>query len=233
MSIMDFKTPALYKPLIIGVMAMVFQQFCGINAVIGYCAEIFESASVHNSSLVSIITSVVQIVFTMIACLIVDKLGRRVLLMVGGFFMFVVMFILGVYYDITIFDSHNPGQMDIFHHRTIPVSKISWLAITCVMIFIVMFSLGWGPIPWMLMGELFPPKARDVAGAVCNVANWLSAFLIMKFFPQMKEGLKAQGVFWFYAGFSLLSFLFTLFFVPETKGKTLEEIEEHFNRKKR
>ena len=233
MSLTEFKTPALYKPLIIGVMAMVFQQFCGINAVIGYCNEIFESASVKNSSLVTIITSLAQIVFTLVACLIVDKCGRRLLLMVGGFFMFVVMFLLGVYYDITIFDGPNLGQIDIFHHRTIPVAKISWLAVTCVITFIVMFSIGWGPIPWMLMGELFPPKARDVAGAVCNVVNWLSAFIIMKFFPQMKEALKNQGVFWFYAAFSLLSFLFTLFFVPETKGKTLEEIEQYFNLKKR
>ena len=230
---MEFKRPALYKPLIIGVMAMVFQQFCGINAVIGYCNEIFKSASVKNVSLVTIITSLTQIVFTMVAVLIVDKCGRRILLMIGGFFMFVVMFILGVYYDITKFEPPVEGQIDIFHHRTVPVGDISWLAVTCVIIFMIMFSIGWGPIPWMLMAELFPPKARDVAGAVCNVVNWSSAFLVVKFFPQMKEALKAQGVFWFYAGFSLLSFLFTLFFVPETKGKTLEEIEKHFQQKKK
>lgn len=227
----DFTTPALYRPLVIGALAMVFQQFCGINAIITYCDSIFKSASVHNSSLISIIVSLIQIVFTLIACLIVDKSGRRLLLMVGGFCMFVVLFLLGVYYDITIFDDKSDGQIDIFHRRTVPVSEISWLAITCVIVFIIMFSLGWGPIPWMLMSELFPPKARDVAGAFVNVVNWLSAFLIMKLFPQMKDTFKDQGTFWFYAGFSLLSFLFTLFFVPETKGKTLEEIERYFIRK--
>ena len=174
-----------------------------------------------------------QVIFTLIACLIVDKSGRRMLLMVGGFFMFLMLFCLGLYYDITIFDTKLDGQIDIFHHRTVPVEKISWLAVTCVIIFIAVFSLGWGPIPWMLMSELFPPKARDVAGAFVNVVNWLSAFLVMKFFPQMKVALKDQGTFWFFAGFSLLSFLFTLFFVPETKGKTLEEIERYFTRKKK
>ena len=154
-------------------------------------------------------------------------------MMMGGFCMFVVLFVIGVYYDVTIFEHKLDGQIDIFHHRTIPVSKISWLAITCVIIFIIMFSLSWGPIAWMLMSELFPPKARDVAGAFVNVVNWLSAFIIMKFFPQMKIAFKDQGTFWFYSVFALLSFLFTLFFIPETKGKTLEEIELHFSRKKK
>ena len=182
--------------------------------------------------MVSIIVSLIQIVFTLVAVLIVDKSGRRLLLMVGGFFMFVVMFILGVYYDVTIFEPVPEGQITIFGHRTVPLGNISWLAVTCVIIFIMMFSIGWGPIPWMLMSELFPPKARDVAGATVNVVNWLSAFLIMKFFPQMQHALKNQGVFWFYSAFSLLSFLFTLLFVPETKGKTLEEIEQYFQKRK-
>lgn len=209
-------------------MAMVFQQLCGINAVINYCNSIFVAANVTNASLVSVLVSIVQIVFTLFSCFMVDRSGRRILLMISGFTMFSCMFILGVYYDITVF---NDGEkhVDIFDHRTVPVSSISWLAVLCVIVYIIAFSVGWGPIPWMLMSELFSPIARDTAGSIVNLINWLSAFLVVKFFPDMKAALYAQGVFWFFGGFAFLSFLFTLFFVPETKGKTLEEIESYFS----
>ena len=228
MRLSEFMKPSLYKPLLIGIMVMVFQQFCGINAVLGYCEDIFRFANVKNSSLVSIVTSVTLIVFTMVSCLVVDKCGRRLLLVLGGFFMFIVMFVLGLYFDITVFESPLPGQIDIFNHRTVPVNQISWLAVMCILIFMVMFSLSWGPISWILMTELFPPKAYGMAGAACNVTSWLGGFIVMKFFPVMKSSLRAQGTFWFYAGFSCLSFLFAYFFIPETKGKSLEEIEKYF-----
>ena len=213
-------------------MVMVFQQFCGINAVLGYCNAIFKSASVSDTNLVTIIVSLIQFVFTLIACFVVDKSGRRVLLMIGGFTMTCCMFILGVYYDITIFND-GKSHFDIFHHRSVPLSSISWLSVLCVMLYIAVFSVGWGPIPWMLMSELFSPIARDTAGAFVNLMNWFCAFLVLKFYPQMQTAFHDQGVFWFFAGFSFLSFLFTLFFIPETKGKSLEEIQQYFTSKKR
>lgn len=227
----DFKKPSLYQPLFIGAMAMVFQQFCGVNAVLGYCASIFSDANVNNASLVSVVVSLIQIVFTLVSCFLVDRSGRRILLMISGFTMFVCMFILGVYYDVTIFND-GKKHVDLFHHRTVPASQISWLAVLCVILFIMAFSIGWGPIPWILMAELFPPLARDTAGAFVNLVNWLCAFLVLKFFPQMQKAFLQQGAFWFFSGFCLLSFLFTLFVIPETKGKTLEEIELYFTGRK-
>ena len=225
------KAPVLYRPLIIGSMVMILRQFSGINAVLGYCHWIFQTADIKDASLVSIIISITLIVFTLLSAVIVDKCGRRILLILGGFSMFVMMLLLGLYFDITVFGTPLEGQVTVFNHRTVPVSKISWLAVTCIITFISMYSLSWGPISWMLLGEFFSPKARGTAAAICNVVNWLATFLIMKFFPLMKDNLKDQGVFWFYAGSCLFSSFFTVFFVPETKGKTLEEIEDYFRNK--
>ncbi len=106
--------------------------------------------------------------------------------------------------------------------------NLSWLSLISLIVYIIGFSIGWGPIPWLLMSEIFPSKARGAASAIATATNWTFAFIVTVSFKTMEHGLKDQGVFWLYSGVCILSIIFVLVFVPETKGKTLEEIEAEF-----
>lgn len=232
MSISGFLQPQLYRPLTIGCMLMVFQQFCGINAVLFYCAKIFEDAQITWNA--SILVAVVLFTFTIVACLLVDRFGRRILLLIGSVTMFICMFLLGLYYDIVI-TKPDPKDKDepicIFGHsicHTVDASKISWLAIMSLVLYTATFAVGWGPLPWVMMGELFPPRARGQASSMVTIVNLIFTFVITKTFQDFESKFHPQGTFWFYSVFCLLSFIYTLFFVPETKGKSLEQIERSF-----
>ncbi|XP_056408746.1 solute carrier family 2, facilitated glucose transporter member 8 isoform X2 [Hyla sarda] len=170
----DFMAPSIYKPFIIGILLMFFQQATGINAIMFYADMIFEEAKFQNSSLASVIVGLVQVVFTAVAALIMDRAGRKVLLVISG------------------------------------------------------FAIGWGPIPWLLMSEIFPLRARGVASGVCVVTNWGCAFLVTKIFHDLLDLLTSYGTFWLFAAFCGLNVLFTVLCVPETKGKTLEQIQSYF-----
>ncbi|XP_005004078.1 solute carrier family 2, facilitated glucose transporter member 8 isoform X3 [Cavia porcellus] len=166
--------PGIYKPFIIGISLMAFQQLSGINAIMFYTETIFEEAKFKNSNLASVIVGAIQVLFTGIAALIMDRAGRRLLLILSG------------------------------------------------------FALGWGPIPWLLMSEIFPLHIKGMATGVCVLTNWLMAFLVTKEFSTLMEALRPCGTFWLASGFCICSVLFTWFCVPETKGKTLEQITAHF-----
>lgn len=227
----EFKDPSLYRPLLIGSFLMVFQQLTGINAVILYCTKIFDLAEIHNAKAVSLSVAGAQIFFTGLACFLVDKSGRKILLMIGGIVMFLSLFLLGVYFDLVDVQSDD-NRISIFgkFSHSYSAHKISYFAVLCVILYIAVFSIGWGPMPWLLMSELFPPRAKSPAGGAVAIINWIFVFITTSVFHQIVQTLYGQGTFWLFAGFCLLSFVFTLFCVPETKGKTLEEIEEMFSR---
>ena len=210
---------------------MIFQQMSGVNAILFYASKIFEEAGINKATLVSIMFSLAQFVSTAFACLIVDRAGRRILLLIGGFGMFVCNICLGVYYDLKKTTNGTASEasstLQSFDH-SIPADHITWLAIGGAVLFIILFSLGWGPLPWLLMSEVFPPRAKGLASSICTLTNWLFVFLVTKNFPSMISSFTEQGTFWFFAGWCLLSFVFVYFLVPETKGRTLEEIEHYF-----
>lgn len=211
-------------------MMMVFQQMVGINAILFFCDNIFRQAGITWHKYASIIAILVLFVFTVVSCLTVDRWGRRILLLIGSVFMFICMFLLGVYYDLAyIPDMEHP--ISIFGHvsHTIAVSKISWLALVSVFLYLALFAIGWGPLPWVLMGELFPPRASSQASSIVTMVNLIFTFVVGKTFSSFTEVFRPQGTFWFYAGFCLLSFLYTMFFVPETKGKSISDIEAMFS----
>ena len=226
----DFMTPGIYRPLIVGCMMMVGQQFCGITVILFYCAKIFKLAGFSNAEFVSLSVAGAQVVATVLACLLVDKSGRRVLLMVGGVSMSLCNLLLGVFFDLAKIPDTDGHQISVFgkFSHTVPLENISWLAITCNIGCIMFFSLGWGPIPWLLMGEIFPPRVRGAASSVVTLVNFVLIFVVTNSFPYMLETMYGQGTFWFFAVFCLIIFVYTYFCVPETKGKTLEEIEQIF-----
>ncbi|CAI5649353.1 unnamed protein product [Oreochromis niloticus] len=189
----DLKDPGVYKPLVIGIMLMIFQQMSGINAIMFYAENIFEQAHFKQSDLASVIVGLIQVVFTAVAALIMDKAGRKVLLIISE-----------------------------------PHGDLAWMALASIAVFITGFALGWGPIPWLIMSEIFPVKVRGFASAVCVLTNWSMAFIVTKNFQDMMNLLTSAGTFWLFASMCILNVIFTMVFVPETKGKTLEQIEATF-----
>nr|KAF6434467.1 solute carrier family 2 member 8 [Molossus molossus] len=211
---------------------MVFQQLSGINAVMFYAETIFEEAKFKNSSLASVIVGVIQVLFTAMAALIMDRAGRRLLLALSGVVMVVSASAFGAYFKLTQGGPSNSSHVDLLAPiSTEPADAsagLAWLAVGSMCLFIAGFAVGWGPIPWLLMSEIFPLHVKGVATGICVLTNWLMAFLVTKEFSSLMEVLRPYGAFWLASAFCIVSVLFTLFCVPETKGKTLEQITAHF-----
>lgn len=210
-----FSTKPAIKALVICYSLMFFQQFSGINAVLFNTEEIFESSGADISSKISsIIIGVVQVAATLVATVVVDKLGRKVLLLVSGFMMGICGIALGVFFNIKK-DGTNPEL----------VADLSWLPLVSLCIFIVAFSLGFGPIPWMLSGDLCTPSIKATVSSTAGTFNWILAFIITTTFADMRTSMGDDGAFWFFAAISLVSVPLIYFFIPETKGKSIDEIQ--------
>uniref|UniRef100_A0A670YDJ5 Solute carrier family 2, facilitated glucose transporter member 8 n=1 Tax=Pseudonaja textilis TaxID=8673 RepID=A0A670YDJ5_PSETE len=231
MSIAEFKNPSIYKPFLIGVAMMFFQQASGINALMFYAETIFEDANFKDSSAATVIVGSIQVIFTATAALIIDKTGRKILLVISGMIMAASATVFGVYFRITVPSPSNSSHLQVLN--TPPVEEghpLAWLAVLSMSFFIMGFALGWGPIPWLVMSEIFPLRARGIASGACVLTNWLMAFLVTKEFHDLTVLLTPYGTFWLFSSTCLLNVIFTIVCVPETKGKSLEEIEAHFRR---
>ncbi|KZC09341.1 Facilitated trehalose transporter Tret1 [Dufourea novaeangliae] len=205
------KSKVTIKGFVIGYGLMIFQQFCGVNVVIFYTTEIFEKAgSDIKPHICVIIIGVMQTVSVFVSTLVVDRLGRRILLLASAIFLFLSTFALGVYFYLQDIKSD--------------VESFTWLPLVCLSVFTIMFSMGFGPLPWMMMGEIFAPEVKSVAASSAGLLNWLMAFIVTKFFADLKLSLGMGGVFWLFSGLSAIAIFFVYILVPETKGKSLDEI---------
>ncbi|CAL8344399.1 unnamed protein product [Lota lota] len=229
----DLLEPGIYKPLAIGVLLMFFQQATGINAIMFYAENIFEDAHFDNRALGTVIVGLTQVFFTGIAALIMDRAGRKVLLCISGVAMAISAAVFGVFFHLTT-GQHNNTSVRVMVSEVEgslgagPEVDLAWLALASMGIFIAGFALGWGPIPWLVMSEIFPSKVRGFASAVCVLTNWGNAFIITKCFQDLLALLTNAGTFWLFASMCALNVVFTIAFVPETKGKTLEQIQDNF-----
>lgn len=201
-------TATYFRPLVIAVLLMICSQFCGINAIIYYSSKIFESAgAVKNAAFTSSVwIGLVNLVFTFVAIALVDKAGRRPLLLIGTAIQFIALALVGWMF--------RTGQNGI-------------ALLICVMVFIASFAMAMGPIPWILCSEIFPNKIRGRAMSVATFTIWTSCYIVAQTFPILNDS-KSVGpalTFWIYALISLGSLVFVFGLVPETKGRTLEEIE--------
>lgn len=210
----EFKKPELSRPLMISVFIMIFQQFSGINAVMFYTVSIFKNAGLTNSELATVLIGAVQVVGTLISCLLMDRTGRRRLLIIAGVAMSLACFVFGWYYY-KIDSGTSP-------------SDLGALAVVCLVVYILGFSLGWGPIPMLIMSEIFPSRARGAASGIAVFTNWFCAFVVTKEFLLVQDVFGAAATFWLFAVFCTSSVIFVWRKVPETKGKSLEDIELYF-----
>ncbi len=192
--------------IIIGVLLSVFQQFVGINVALYYAPRIFESmgSGKDTSMMQTVVMGLVNVVFTVVAILSVDKWGRKPLLMVGSIGMAIGMFAIAAL-----------SYLEIIGIGTL----------VFIIVYTASFMMSWGPICWVLISEIFPNKIRGRAVAVAVVAQWAANYFISSTYPSMME-FSGTVTYGFYGIMSVLSFLFVWKMVPETKGKTLEEMEK-------
>lgn len=190
--------------VLIGILLSFFQQAVGINVVLYYAPRIFENmgASGDASLVQTVVMGVVNIIFTVVAILTVDKFGRKPLLVIGSVGMMTGMIALSIL-----------SFKDV----------IGLAALVFIIIYTASFMMSWGPICWVLISEIFPNTIRGQAVAIAVAAQWVSNFVVSSTFPSLSEW-SVGGTYLIYAVFSLLSAVFVLRFVPETKGKTLEDM---------
>ncbi|XP_060948497.1 solute carrier family 2, facilitated glucose transporter member 3a [Limanda limanda] len=205
-----FRSAAYRQPLLVAVMLQLSQQLSGINAVFYYSTGIFSSAGVKQPIYATIGAGIVNTIFTIVSLFLVEKAGRRTLHLVG----LAGMAVAAVLMTISLL-----LQKDI--------AAMSYLAIAAVMMFVAMFEMGPGPIPWFIVAELFSQGPRPAAMAVAGCCNWTANFLVGMSFPKLVE-LCGPWVFLIFATFLVLFFIFTYIKVPETKGKTFDEIAQCF-----
>ncbi|KAH8269456.1 hypothetical protein KR018_003388, partial [Drosophila ironensis] len=195
------------KGLIISILLMFFQQLTGINAIMFYSTAIFKDAgSSLEPRFATIVIGVVQVIATILAIFLIEKIGRKILLLVSAFLMGLATLTMAVYKGVLT-------DLDV-----------GWVALIALCVFIIGFSLGFGPIPWAINAELFAEDAKAYAGSIAGTMNWIFAFCVTMGYPVLNEVLGAAICFAIFAAFALAAFLFILIFVPETKGKTLNEI---------
>ncbi|VVC25778.1 Sugar/inositol transporter,Major facilitator superfamily domain,Major facilitator, sugar transporter- [Cinara cedri] len=208
-----FQTTPAKRGLFLGIGTMIFQQFTGCNAIMFYATIIFNATgSKIEPNISTIIIGVMAVVSTYFSTLLIDRLGRKILLLYSIVAMGITTFLIGGFF-----------YAKDFNYDT---SFITFLPLVALCTFVIMFSVGFGPIPWMLMGEIFPSQIKGIACSIVCISNWFFVFLVTKFFTTLVSAIYIYNTFWLFTFFSVLGTLFVLFIVPETKGKTLDEIQE-------
>lgn len=204
--------------IVIGILLSVFQQFVGINVVLYYAPEIFKSmgSGTNVALLQTIIVGAVNLLFTVLAIMTVDKYGRKPLMIIGALGMAISMFALGT---------------------TFFMESVGFGALIFMLLYVASFAMSWGPVCWVLLSEIFPNKIRGRALAVAVAAQWISNYLVSWTFPMMDknsyllEKFNHGFAYWIYGVMGLLAMWIVWKYVPETKGKTLEELEEVWKKK--
>lgn len=200
-------SPQMRNVLLIGIVVAMFQQWSGTNVIFNYAQEIFQAAGYGISDVLMniVVTGIANLVFTFVAIYTVDRLGRKALMLTGSIGLAGIYTLLGLSY--------------FFEFKGV-------LMIVFVVLAIGFYAMSLGPVTWVLLSEIFPNKVRGVAMAVCTAALWIASFLLTYTFPFLNSGLGTGGTFLLYAIICFCGFLFVWRRIPETKGKSLEELEK-------
>lgn len=203
----DLAEPGLRKVLVIGIVLAVFQQWCGINVIFNYAEEIFRAAGYDISDVLKNIawTGSVNLAFTFVALGVVDHGGRRVLMLIGAAGLALIYTAMGFCYHAGV--------------KGLPMLLLVLSAIGC-------YAMSLAPVTWVVISEIFPNRIRGAAMSVAVTSLWIACFVLTYTFPVLNAHLGSAGTFWLYAGICVAGLAFIAVRLPETKGKTLEEIEK-------
>lgn len=209
----------LRRPLIIGIGIFFFQQYSGINAIFYYAPVIFEQSgfnTANTSILATVSLGVVNVLFTIISLPLLDRLGRKKLLYIG---------FAGIIFSL--------GVLAIaFNYKEALGESLKWVAVGSLLLYIAFFAISLGPMGWLLASEIFPLKIRGFAMSMISLAHWVFNFMVSFTFLRMTKFLSPSGSFAVFAIISAIAVLFVHFYVPETKGLTLEDIEKKWAKNK-
>ena len=212
------------KPVLVMLSVMFLQQMSGLNAGSAYASVIFKEAGVSDpSQMASYVVGGTSIVFTLLSVFTVDYFGRKLLLLFSGIGMLFGTVILGTHFYVT--------RPSLCINNTILEttgstcnSHIAPLAITGLVIFYATFSIGWGPVPWILLGELLPLNIRSLGGSLAIFVNWGTAAIVTGFYFNYSELVNSWFAWWTFSIFNCIGVIFVVIFVRETKGKSLEDL---------
>ena len=195
------------KVLVLGIIVAVFQQWCGTNVIFNYAQEIFQSAGYSLGDVLFniVVTGVANVIFTFVAIYTVERLGRRILMLLGAGGLAGIYLILGTCYFFEV---------------------SGFFMVVLVVLAIACYAMSLGPITWVLLAEIFPNRVRAVAMATCTFALWVGSFTLTYTFPLLNNFLGSSGTFWIYAAICAVGYLFFFRALPETKGKSLEALEK-------
>jgi sugar porter (SP) family MFS transporter len=202
----------LFKVVMLGVVLSAFQQITGINTVIYYAPKIFQSAGFTSATAAIFATlgiGIINVIATLISVKLLDQAGRRRLLLIGIAGMALSLAFLAL----AFFSSWE---------------KIDQIAVISLMAYVASFAIGLGPVTWVLISEIYPLKVRGKAMTIATFVNWVFNYLVSLTFLDLIASLGSSGTFALYAAISAIGFWFVLQFIPETKDKSLEEIEAEF-----
>jgi sugar porter (SP) family MFS transporter len=211
-SFRELLRPGLRLALLVGVGLAIFQQLVGINTVIYYAPTIFGYAGFSSASAAILATSIVgvlNVLATLLSLFLVDRLGRRPLLIGGIAGMVVTLIAMGVVFAVG--PTHG-----------------GWFVLICLLAYILSFAIGMGPVFWLMTSELFPTRLRGMGASISSLCNWAANLVVSITFLTLIDVAGKPGTFWLYAFLGVLAFIFCWALVPETKGKTLEEIERYW-----
>jgi sugar porter (SP) family MFS transporter len=214
--IRDVFRKSLRPLVIVGLALAFFQQFVGVNTVIYYAPTILTDTGLTKSSSVSqtVFVGVTNVVFTVIAVLLLDRVGRRKLLLIGTVGLTIALAVLGVYFAVPWLQHHA-----------------GYLALGGLLLYIASFAIGLGPVFWLMISEIYPIGVRSKAMAVSTMVNWAANFVVAGTFLTVSAAITRQGTFFIYTGIAVVAFLFFLLKVPETRGKSLEQIQQELGAK--
>ncbi|MBX7495748.1 sugar porter family MFS transporter [Qipengyuania sp. 6B39] len=207
------------RPIIwVGIMLAVFQQLVGINVIFYYGATLWQLAGFteNDSLLINIVSGAVSIAACFITIAVIDKIGRKPLLLIGSAGMAVTLFVM-VY-------AFSQGGLDAEGNLTLSAS-LGTLAVVAANLYVIFFNVSWGPVMWVMLAEMFPNQIRGSALAVAGFFQWFANYLIAQSFPLMAAGIGLAASYSFYAVCAVISFFLVQKFITETKGKELEEMQ--------
>ncbi|HJG67833.1 MAG TPA: sugar porter family MFS transporter [Staphylococcus ureilyticus] len=203
------KSPWLRPTLIIGSVFALLQQIIGINAIIYYAPTIFSKAGLGNAT--SILGTVgigtVNVLITIVAIMIIDKIDRKRLLVIGNIGMVASLLIMAILV------------------WTVGIQSSAWIMVACLTLFIIFFGFTWGPVLWVMLPELFPMRARGAATGIAALVLSIGSLLVAQLFPILTDVLSVEQVFLIFAAIGVCALIFVIKYLPETRGRSLEEIE--------
>ncbi|XP_057770039.1 sugar transporter ERD6-like 6 [Salvia miltiorrhiza] len=211
----ELKRRRYWYPLMVGIGLLVLQQLSGINGVLFYSSSIFQSAGISSGKAATCGIGAIQVIVTGISTALVDKAGRRILLIVSSSLMTASSLLVATMFYL----------QEILPEKSHSIMQVS--ALVGILIMVIGFSVGLGAVPWVIMSEILPISIKSLAGSVATLANWLSASVVTMT-ANLLLTWSSGGTFVIYASISAFTVAFVALWVPETKGRTLEEIEGFF-----